>query len=507
MSNELIRLENVSKSFPGVKALDDVSFSINKGEVHALVGENGAGKSTLIKILAGVQKPDEGGKVFVENELVDIKTVGESRDLGINVIYQDLSLFTNLSIGENIIVESFTKKIVSWKKMWKEGNEILEKLDVDLNLKETLGNVSLAQQQLVAIARALSFKSKLLIMDEPTSALSTNEVNKLYKIIDTLKEEGISILFISHKFEDIFRVAETVTVFRDGKHIDTKRLDEVDESSLIQMMVGRQVNYLERLGKTDKHQGQPILEVKQLSKDRYFKDINFKLHKGEVLGFTGLIGAGRSELMHTILGLLKADHGEVLVDGEKTNIRSISDAIAYEFAYVPENRQSQGLILDMSIYENMLIPSLKAMSSRAGFIDQENSVVETESYIQKLDIRPPNLNIHTSNLSGGNQQKVVIAKWIARHPKLLILDEPTNGVDVGAKVEIHKLIREMADRGIGVIVISSELPEVLSVSDRLIVMRRGRIVMDILNTSEITQEKIMQESLLGVPIQKAGVND
>lgn len=500
MSSELIRLEGVSKSFPGVKALEDVSFSIKKGEVHALVGENGAGKSTLIKILAGVQKPDENSNIFVENELVEIKTVGESRALGINVIYQDLSLFTNLSIAENIIVESFTKKIVSWKKIWKESKEILKKLDVDLNLKETLGNISLAQQQLVAIARALSFKSKLLIMDEPTSALSTNEVNKLYKIIDTLKSEGMAILFVSHKFEDIFRVADTVTVFRDGKHIETKSINEVDESSLINMMVGRQVDYLEKLEKPEEYQGQPILEVKQLSKERHFKDISFKLHKGEVLGFTGLVGAGRSELMHTILGLLKSDQGKIIVEGSKTNIKSISDALSHDFAYVPENRQSQGLILNMSIHKNMLIPSLNMMSSKLGFIEQGKSVIETENYIKKLDIRPPNLNTFASNLSGGNQQKVVIAKWIARNPKILILDEPTNGVDIGAKVEIHKLIREMADKGIGVIVVSSELPEILSVSDRLIVMRRGRIVMNTLNTSEITQEKIMEESLLGTPI-------
>lgn len=505
MSDYLIKLEKISKSFPGVKALDDVSFSIKKGEVHALVGENGAGKSTLIKILAGVQMPDDGGEVFVEDNQVEIKSVTDSRDLGINVIYQDLSLFTNLSIAENIVVEAFSKKMVSWKHIWKKSKEILEKLDVKLNLKETLGNVSLAQQQLVAIARALSFKSKLLIMDEPTSALSSNEINKLYSIIDTLKAEGISILFVSHKFEDIFRVSDTVTILRDGKHIDTKPLSSLDEKSIIEMMVGREVNYLKRLDSIDfLKNNKPILEVKNLSKKRYFKDINFKLFKGEVLGFTGLIGAGRSELMHSILGLIKYDFGEIFVEGKKVKINSISDAIEKEFAYVPENRQSQGLVLDMSIHKNMIMPSLKKFSSRTGILEQNNSVNETNSYIKRMDIRPPNHKVDVSNLSGGNQQKVVIAKWIAKQPKILILDEPTNGVDIGAKVEIHKLIREMADQGIGVIVISSELPEILSVSDRVIVMRRGRIVKEVKNDNGITQEKIMQEALLGTPLTKVG---
>lgn len=504
MSEYLIKLKNISKSFPGVKALDDVSFSIKKGEVHALVGENGAGKSTLIKILAGVQLPDQGGEVFVENEPVEIKTVSESRDLGINVIYQDLSLFTNLSIAENIVVETFSNKIVNWKKIWKQSQEVLDRLDVQLDLTETLGNVSLAQQQLVAIARALTFESKLLIMDEPTSALSTNEINKLYSIIDTLREEGISILFVSHKFEDIFRVSDTVTVLRDGKHIDTQPLSSLDEAAIIQMMVGREVTYLERAEKTNIQRTDPILEVKGLSKKSHFEDINFKLYRGEVLGFTGLIGAGRSELMHSILGLTKYDQGHILLDGKQVDINSISDAINYDFAYVPENRQSQGLVTNMSIHKNMIIPSLKEFSTKTGLINQGSSISETEDYIKKLDIRPPNHRLNVSNLSGGNQQKVVIAKWIARHPKILILDEPTNGVDIGAKVEIHKLIREMADQNIGVIVISSELPEILSVSDRIIVMRRGRVVNDIHNDNELTQEKVMQDALLGTPLIEVG---
>ncbi|MBS4206983.1 sugar ABC transporter ATP-binding protein [Bacillus sp. FJAT-50079] len=498
MSKYLLEMTHISKTFPGVKALDDVKLQIKKGEVHALIGENGAGKSTLIKILAGIYEADQGAKFLFEGKEAEINKPIDATLKGISIIYQDLSLFSNLSVAENIYIgrDSDKKpwKKINWGEMEAIAKKALKELDFDVDVHTSVEKLSIAQQQLIEIARALAFDSKLIVMDEPTSSLSAGEVEKLYKVIDKLKERGISIIFVSHKLKELFTVSDRFTVLRDGKYIGTYQADELDEDKLITLMVGRKVLYEKNLKKETG--GQTLLELNGVSKEGNFKDISFELKAGEVLGITGLVGSGRTELAQAIFGVNKPDHGEIKLNGENVQIKSSEDAVKKGIAYIPESRKTQGLILRQPIIDNISLPILQQLRDRFGLIKRKREIDLAKHYIETLDVRPALPHRAAGDLSGGNQQKVVIGKWLSTKPQILIIDEPTNGIDIGAKTEIHKLLRQLASDGMGIIVISSELPEVLAVSDRILVMRHGRIAGE-LEIEKATQENIMNYALFG----------
>ena len=496
MDGVFLDISNVSKTFPGVKALDHVRFDIRPGEVHALVGENGAGKSTLIKILSGVQPPDEGAKILIEGEETQFARPIDAIKKGISVIYQDFALFTNLTVAENIGINETIerkKRIVNWRDIQKRAREALDFLNVQIDPNAVVENLSVAKQQMVAIASAVAQDAKMIIMDEPTSALSRGEVERLYEIIDLLKEKNIAIMFVSHKMEELFRVSDRFTVFRDGQYVGTTDADKITEEELIAMMVGRKIEVKRYANLEEK--GEVVLAVENLSKKGNFKDISFELHAGEVVGFTGLVGAGRSEVAQAVFGISPADSGVIRVSGEKIHIANPAQALQKGIAYIPESRQTQGLVLPKTIADNISLPLLRSFANRLGIINREKQLSAVDEWIRMLDVRPNDPHMPAMQLSGGNQQKVVLAKWISTRARILIVDEPTNGVDIGAKDEIHKILRRLAEEGTAVMVISSELPEILSVSDRIVVMRRGRITAQMDNEA-VTQEAIMQKALV-----------
>mgnify|MGYP000929968059 CR=1 FL=1 len=497
MSEKFLELLNISKTFPGVKALDHVKFDIYPGEVHALVGENGAGKSTLIKILSGVQPPDAGGKIIIEGEEVHLKDPMDAIKRGISVIYQDFSLFTNLTVAENIgindIIEK-NQKILNWRAVNEKAKKALAFLKTDINPKDVVGHLSVAKQQMVAIAASVAQKAKMIIMDEPTSALSRSEVERLYEIIEDLKKQNIAIMFVGHKMDELYHVADRFTVFRDGQYVNTVDAKETVESDLISMMVGRKIEVQSYLG-DGKGEKKSVLRVENLCKSGNFKNVTFEARAGEILGVTGLVGAGRSETMQAIFGLNTADSGRVLMDGKEVHIGSPKEALDYGIAYIPESRQTQGLVLKKTIRENILLPQLSKYANALGILNDGKMRDAANKWIEMLDVRPADPNNLAMQLSGGNQQKVVLAKWISTNARVLIVDEPTNGVDIGAKDEIHKILRDIANQGTAVIMISSELVEILACSDRVMVMRRGRVT-GILDNKDLTQEQIMNQAVL-----------
>ncbi|SES74776.1 ribose transport system ATP-binding protein/rhamnose transport system ATP-binding protein [Salinibacillus kushneri] len=499
MSQYLLQMKDISKTFPGVKALDKVELEVKPGEVHALIGENGAGKSTLIKILAGIHKPDPGAKFYFEGKEAEIQKPIDATMKGISIIYQDLSLFPNLSVAENIYIGQDSNKgswsKIDWKAIKSKANEALKEMDVDINPNAIVEQLSIAQQQLVEIARALAFDSKLIVMDEPTSSLSSGEVEKLYKVIENLKNRGISIIFISHKLKELFKVADRFTVLRDGKFVGAYDANEVDEPKLIQLMVGRSVTY--EKNQSENKAGETIFKVRNLSKKGNFKDISFELKKGEILGITGLVGSGRTELAQAIFGVNNPDEGTIELFDKKLSIKNSEQAVKNGIAYIPEARQIQGLVLEQSVTKNISLPIIKRIRNKFKLINRKKEKELANKYIETLDVRPALPDHPAENFSGGNQQKVVIGKWLSTDPNVIIFDEPTNGIDIGAKTEIHKLMRKLADDGIGVIMISSELPEILAVSDRILVMRKGRISGE-LDIKDATQEMIMNYSLQGL---------
>jgi ABC-type sugar transport system ATPase subunit len=494
MGRALVEIRNITKQFPGVVALQDISFTINEGEIHALIGENGAGKSTMIKILSGLYKPEAGGEIIFAGEPLKEYTALESLHRGIVVIYQDFSLFPNLSVLENIALGPYVKagkRMVDWKLMGEMAKTTMDKLQVQIDLNTPVGILSVAKQQLVAIARALANKARILVLDEPTSALSKSEVLKLFDIMRSLKKDGISLLFISHKIDELFAISDRFTVFRDGKCMGTFNEEELDDDRLISLMVGRKIEY--KIFEKNKRDD-TILEVKNLSKAGQFKNINFKLNRGEILGITGLVGAGRTEIAQAIFGLNSFDSGEIFLEGKPVRIQKPSEAVEKGIAYVPENRLQEGLVLGKSVKDNLVITVLRSISNRVGLVDNVRKSKLTAEWMEKLNIRPAIPDLLVSKLSGGNQQRVVLSKWLATNPKILIVDEPTNGIDVGAKTEIHQILRNLSDAGIAVIVISSELPEILAIADRIIIMRRGRI------TAEKFCEGLNQEDILSKAI-------
>ena len=486
-------MEKIYKSFPGVNALKDVNLSINKSEVMALVGENGAGKSTLMNILSGIYQKDSG-EIYFDGKSVNIASPLDAQKMGISTIHQELNLMPNLSVGENIFIAREKRKmhyLLDNKKTNDDASDLLKLVGLEIDTTTLVKDLSIAQRQMVEVAKALSINSKLIIMDEPTSSLTDRETEILMEIIRKLCEQGVSIIYISHKLSEIFNIADRITVLRDGNTIGTVDAKECSEEMLIQMMVGRELKDI--FSKMESKIGEVVFEAKNITSGKMVKNASFKLKKGEILGFAGLVGSGRSELMRAIFGIDKMDQGEIFLYGKKILIRHPSQAIKYGLGFVPEDRKLQGLILGMAVRENITMSSLEKVSSY-GFIKSSPEKEVSVDYIEKLSIKTPSQEQKVLNLSGGNQQKVVIAKWLAISLEILILDEPTKGVDIGAKKEIHHLMSKLTQQGVAVIMISSELPEILGMSDRIIVMHKGVIKGEFLR-GEATQEKILSLAL------------
>jgi rhamnose transport system ATP-binding protein len=489
MSDPILRMSNISKAFAGVHALEGVKLELYPGEVHALLGENGAGKSTLVKVITGVHQPDKG-EIVLSGEPVRFSDPRDANQRGISAIYQELSVFPDLDIAENIFVgrrPTTAGGFVDWARMYREAGKLMSSLGVSLDLKTKARNLSIAQQQMIEIARALSVNSRILIMDEPTSALTLNEVDELFQIVRRLRGAGTAVLFISHRLEELFQIADRVTVLRDGAYVDTRMMTGVTQDELIRMMVGRTVSNL--FPKKNVRQGDVVLRVSHLSRRGVFEDISFELHKGEILGMAGLVGAGRTEVSQAIFGVVPAEAGTIEIDGKPVRITNPRQAMEHGMAYVPEDRQHHGLVLPMDITDNITLPILNSFS-RNGFLAEKQAQKSAHQAATQMEVKATTVWQKARELSGGNQQKVVLAKWLSIQPRILILDEPTRGIDVGTKAAVHSLMSELADQGIAILMISSELPEVLGMSDRILVMHEGKQT-GFFERSEATQEKIM----------------
>ncbi len=494
MSDYILELRGITKTFPGVKALSDVHFELKRGEIHALMGENGAGKSTFIKIITGVHQPDQGD-ILLKNQKVVFKNPNDAEDAGIAAIYQHVTCYPDLTVTENIFmghetVEKRTQRIL-WKQMHQEAKRLLAELGVEIDPKTQMGALSVAQQQTVEIAKALSTHASIIIMDEPTSALTKRESEELYRITERLRNNGVSLIFISHRMEDMYRLADRVTALRDGQYIGTWNVKEISSEKLIVAMVGREITQLfpQRAGTI----GEELMEVKGLGKTGYFNDISFVLRRGEILGLTGLVGAGRSELCQAIFGVFPYDKGQIYLEGKKVTINNPLTAMDLGIGYLPEDRQMQGLVLKWAIDRNITLPVLRKLS-RMGWLNDRKEAELAQRLCEKMLVKAKSIFDSADSLSGGNQQKVLIAKVLTAAVKVIILDEPTKGIDVGAKAAIYEIIRDLARGGYGIIMISSEMPEVLGMSDRIIVMREGRITR-ILDCKEATQENILEAAM------------
>jgi len=490
MAEMLLEMKEIDKSFPGVKVLQNVQFSLNSGELHALMGENGAGKSTLMKILNGIYSKDNG-TIIVKGKPEEIASTKVAEGLGISIIHQELNLIPYLSIMENIFLGREFKlgktPFVNWKKMRSEAERYLKQLGMDLDPRTIVEELSVGQQQMVEIAKALSMQADILVLDEPTAALTDREIEKLFEVIAALKAKGVGMIYISHRMEEIFQISDCITVLRDGKYIGTRKTKETDMDELVRMMVGRDIN--DRFPKIEITPGEERLRVEGISLGQKLRDISFSVRSGEILGLAGLMGAGRTEVAKVLFGVTPATQGKIFIDGKEATIRKPIDAIGAGIALVTEDRKHEGLILSLSIRENLSLPNLAKLSV-SGFMKRSKESVLSEETIEKLHIRTPHAEQVVGALSGGNQQKVVIGKWLATKPKILILDEPTRGVDIGAKKEIYDLMNQLAKEGVAILMISSELPEVLGMSDRIIVMHEGRVTAE-LSREEATQERIM----------------
>lgn len=490
MDQEILKVENVTKKFPGVVALDRVSFSVRRGEVHALVGENGAGKSTLMKILAGALQPDEG-LIYLKGKEVAIQNTQQARDLGISIIYQEFNLLPDLSVVQNIFLgrEKFGRHpFLNYQRMVQEARDLLTQLGAEVSPYALVRELGVAQQQQVEIAKALSVNADVVIMDEPTASLGEHEVGKLFQIISSLKERGVTVIYISHRLEEIFKIADSVTVLKDGKCMGTYSVQELDEMKLVKLMVGR--SFSETFPPRGKERGEVILEVKELSCPPLLKEINLKVHRGEIVGLFGLVGAGRTELAKTLFGVYPHYRGNIVINGKVLHLTSCRKAILHGISYVPEDRKGEGLCLDLSVRENSALPIIDKFKKTL-FVDDQAMDSVIQRLVEALRIKTPSLRQRVKFLSGGNQQKVVLAKWLATEPRLIIFDEPTRGIDVGAKAEIYQIMRELANRGNGILMISSELPEVIGLSDRIYVMHQGKIVREFPSTEQLTEEEIM----------------
>lgn len=498
MSEYILEMVHITKEFPGVRALDDVTFRVKKGEIHALVGENGAGKSTLMKILSGVYPYGTySGDIFIEGKKQHFRNIKDSEHAGVAIIYQELTLVKGMTVGENIFLgrEPVVNGIINWNKVYADSKKLFEKLNIEIDVYEKVENLGIGQQQMVEIAKAISKDSKILILDEPTAALTESETRQLFRILKDLKNHGVTCIYISHRLEEIFEIADTVTVLRDGKTISTDPISNLTEDEIIRRMVGRELT--QRYPKVPHKAKRTIMEVRNFSvydKDnpekKIIDNVSFEIKEGEILGISGLMGAGRTELFMSIFGAYPGrKEGEIWLEGKKISINNPREAIEHGICYLSEDRKRYGLVLMMDIKDNILLPNYQKFAS-AGVINIPKSLSTALDYVGKLRIKIASPFQQVMNLSGGNQQKVIIAKWLLANPKILILDEPTRGIDVGAKYEIYNLMNQFVDQGVGIVMISSELPEILGMSDRILVMQKGKIAGQLM-ADEATQEKIM----------------
>ena len=484
-------LQNITKTFPGVIAVNKANIKIKKGEIHALVGENGSGKSTLCMTLSGVYKPDDGN-IFIDGEKKNFSDPRSAQENGISMMYQESNLVPELTVAENIFLGQ-GKFISNSSSTIKKSEEILNKLNFEINVLTKAKNLSGAQMQMVEIAKAMNKKSKIMIMDEPTAALSSRESKNLHKVIKEIAKSGISVIYISHALDEALELAENITILRDGSVVDCKNSNDLNKQQLVQLMVGREI--IDQQTKiVDKSSSPEVLKVENLYLDKMLRNINFSLLKGEILGFAGLVGSGRSELANVIYGLQKPNKGQIFINGKKSKIKSPNTAIKKGIAYLSENRKEDGLFLHLNILINLTISILNKISNFLGIIDSRNQKEISNSLIKQFEIVVPNIKSKIQTLSGGNQQKALIARLVNTNPNIIIFDEPTKGVDVGSIESIHNIIRELADQGKSIIVISSYLPEILSISSRIIVMKNGEIVENVF-TKDTNQQKIMESAL------------
>lgn len=497
MSDSILRFENISKTFPGVKALKNMSFEIRRGDVHVLLGENGAGKSTLIKILTGVYQADEGGVIYLNDNPVKINNILESRKLGIGTVFQENSLIPHLNVAENVFLSREIRNkagVIDWKRTYAECDRWIHELGVDhINPRTQVRRLSVADQQIVEIVKVFSQNPSIIILDEPTSSLSDNEIDNLFRIVETLKAKGVTFIYVSHRMEEIQRIGDRATVFRDGALTGVvENCKTADMDDIINMIVGRTLD--EKFPSRQSNIGEVALEVKGLEVPNTIYDINFKLHRGEVLGFSGLVGSGRTSTAKAIVGAIPRSKGEIYIHGKEVKISNPREAIENGIGYLPEDRKYEGLILTKSVKENITLASLTQKFCNGFIINHKKEAEVSEEYRGKLRIKTPDIQRQVKFLSGGNQQKVVFAKWLCSEVDIYIFDEPTRGIDVGAKSEIYQIINDLVAEGAAVIVISSELPEILGVCDRVLVMRDGWITADI-DRADATQEKIMSYSI------------
>jgi inositol transport system ATP-binding protein len=499
MSQPLLKMSHLTKRFPGVLALDNVNFEVERGEIHGLLGENGAGKSTLLKILSGAHHPDSGTIDF-DGHVIRLDNPHQAQTYGIVTIYQEFNLVPSLTIAENVFIgrEPGQAGFVDWAALRRETLAVTERLGIHLNPMSLVRNLSVAEQQMVEIARALSMRSRIIIMDEPTSALSDTEVQRLFKIMRDLRAQGISIIFVTHRLEEVHEICDRITILRDGRNVGSAKVADINAGDIIRMMVGRSIDELFQRSAFHEY-GETALQVRNLSRQgtvrdpnaTVLRDISFTVRRGEILGIAGLVGAGRTELARAIFGADPFDRGDVIIGGQPTRIRSPQDAIRYGVGLVPEDRKQQALFLALAVRQNLSMASLASLTRWGLFVDERAEMNLVKRFREALSIRMSSPEQKILNLSGGNQQKVVIARWLALQPKVLIVDEPTRGIDIAAKAEVHQLLDEMARSGIAVIMISSELPEIIGMSDRIITMREGRLTGEVLR-AEASQEKLMQ---------------
>ncbi|MCB9159224.1 MAG: sugar ABC transporter ATP-binding protein [Caldilineaceae bacterium] len=492
MTEPILALRDISKRFDMTQALDNVSLDLYPGEIHALLGENGAGKSTLIKIMTGIHKPDTG-EIRLDGQPVAIANAIDAQAHGIAAIQQEPMIFPDLNVAENIFISHRDRgAFMHWGKMYRDAEAILGQLDIGLDVRSQARGLTLASQQAVEIAKAISLNVRVLIMDEPTASLSAHEVEQLFALADRLRRQGVALLFISHRMEEVFQIADRITILRDGQFISTGPVAEYNTERAIRDMVGRQVE--DFFAQRENEPGDVLMSVKGLSKEGAFHDVSFDIRHGEVLGFAGLVGSRRTDVGLALFGIEPADAGEVIFEGKQIHVDSPQQAVDLQIAYVSEDRRGLGLTLPMAIATNITLPTLRRYLSTLGLVQTKPETATAEAFRERLNIRTPSVQTEVAKLSGGNQQKVMLAKWLNVRPKLLILDEPTRGIDVGAKAEVHRMIGELANEGLAIIMISSDLPEVLAMSDRILVMREGR-QMAIFDQREATQERVLTAAM------------
>jgi len=485
-----LKLEHIYKAFPGVQAVQDVSLEVYGGEILALVGENGAGKSTLMNIVNGVVALDSG-RIVLDGQAVQIPSPRRALELGITMIHQELALIPELTVGQNISLGREPRRFggwINWQQVYRQAQQELDRLGIQVSARARVADLSIAERQLVEIAKALSYQARLIVLDEPTSSLTSRETETLFRLVRTLRQEGVALIYISHRLEEVFELADRIAVMRDGQLVAQGKVTEFTPNRLVQLMVGRELN--EFFPKSQTQQGEPILKVVDLQAGKEVRGVSFELRRGEIVGLAGLVGSGRTNVARVLFGVERLKQGAIWFEGKPVHIRSPRDAIRLGIGLVPEDRKAQGLFLKQSVRYNIGTALLERLS-RLSFLNFRAINQIVRNLVERLRVRTPSLNQQVRNLSGGNQQKVVISRWLALNPKVLILDEPTRGVDVGAKAEIHALMNELAAQGMAILMISSELPEVLGVSDRILVMREGRVVAE-LTRAEATQDRIMQ---------------